>query len=151
MTAPVFLTRMKGSMRHRLDRVRAGAPDVDAGEQKQPDHVDEVPMPGGELETEVLARLELPGKRPQQADAQKDRSDDHVRAVKAGRHEEGRAVDVTFEGEMRVAVLVGLDAREGNPEQDRADQAPSQALTVVLEQRVVRPGDRRAAGEQDPR
>src|SRR5437660_1205765 len=37
----------------------ARAPDVDAGEQEQPDHVDEVPIPGGELEAEVLGRGEL--------------------------------------------------------------------------------------------
>src|SRR5690242_19453009 len=35
-------------------KVRAGAPNVDAGEQEQPHDVDEVPVPGGELETEVL-------------------------------------------------------------------------------------------------
>jgi hypothetical protein len=35
---------------------RAGAPDVDGGEQEQPDHVDEVPVPGSGLETEVLLR-----------------------------------------------------------------------------------------------
>src|SRR5918997_495618 len=37
----------------------AGAPDIDADEQEQPDHVDEVPVPGGELEAEMLGGREL--------------------------------------------------------------------------------------------
>ena len=53
--------------------------------------------------------------------------------------------------EGRVAVLVGLHAGEGEPEHDGEDQAPFQALAVVLQQRVMRPGDRRAGGEQDQR
>src|ERR1700674_2007890 len=39
----------------------AGAPDIDADEQEQPHHVDEVPVPGGELKAEVLGRAELTG------------------------------------------------------------------------------------------
>ena len=41
-------------------RRAAPAPDVDAGEQEQPHHVDEVPVPGGELEAEMLLRREVP-------------------------------------------------------------------------------------------
>ena len=44
-----------------LPRVGAAAPDVDAGEQQQPHHVDEVPVLGDELEAEMLGRLELAG------------------------------------------------------------------------------------------
>src|SRR6266516_2788197 len=138
------------SMHHGFG-MHARAPDVDAGEQEQPDHVDEMPVPGGELEAEMLGRLELTGKRAQQAYREKDRPDDHMRAMEAGRHEEGRAVDVAFEGEMRVAVLVSLDAGERDAEQDRADQAPFEALAIVLEQRMMRPGHRGAGGEQDQR
>jgi hypothetical protein len=35
-------------------------PDVDGGEQEQPDHVDEVPVPGGEFKAEVLLRRKVP-------------------------------------------------------------------------------------------
>ena len=41
----------------------AGAPHIDAGEQEQPHHVDEMPVPGGELEAEMLRRAELAGDR----------------------------------------------------------------------------------------
>src|SRR5215510_10196289 len=112
--------------------VDAGAPDVDAAEQEQPDHVDEVPVPGGELEAEMLGRFELAGKRAAQAHDQEDRADDHMEAVEAGRHEEGRAVDVAFEGKMRVAVLVGLYAGEAHAEQDGEDEAPFEALAVIV-------------------
>src|ERR1700712_87911 len=92
---------------------RARTPDVDAGEQEEPDHVDEMPVPGGELEAEMLGRRELAFERADEAYDQEDRADEHMRAMEAGRHEEGRAVIVAFEAECRVAVLVGLHAAFG--------------------------------------
>ena len=50
-----------------------------------------------------------------------------------------------------MAVFVGLHAGEQRAERDGADQAPLQALAVVLQQRVMRPGDGRAGGQQDQR
>src|SRR5437764_1892378 len=102
----------------------AGAPYIDADEQEQPDHIDEMPVPGGKLETEMLLRRELPGIGAQQADRQEDCANDHVEAVEAGGHEEGRAIDVARVMESRVAVLIGLDAGKGRAEQDGEDQAP---------------------------
>ncbi len=48
----------------------AGActPDVDRGEQEQPYHVNEVPVPGGRFEAEVLLGREVALQRPDQAD-----------------------------------------------------------------------------------
>src|SRR4029079_1226920 len=69
-------------------RVRACAPHVDGGEQEQPDHVDEVPVPGSRLEAEVGFRGEGALQRADEADEQEDRADQHVRAVEARRHEE---------------------------------------------------------------
>src|ERR1700736_4456004 len=86
------------------------APHIDAGEQEQPDHVDEVPVPGGELETEMLGRSEMAEIGADQANDQEGRADDHMRAVKAGRHEDSGAIDVAAEMKRGVAVLVGLDA-----------------------------------------
>src|SRR6478672_12365979 len=81
-------------------RVRhARTPHIDAGEQEQPDHVDEVPVPGGEFEAEVLGGREVALERARQAHDQEDRADDDMRAVEAGRHEEGGAVDVAAEVE----------------------------------------------------
>src|SRR3546814_4241356 len=59
---------------------------VDEDEQEQPDDVDEVPVPGGGLEAEMLFGGEVPLHRAEQADRQEDRSDDDVEAVEAGRH-----------------------------------------------------------------
>src|SRR4051794_35172907 len=80
----------------------AVSPDIDAEEQEQPDHVDEMPVPGGELETEMLGRREVAGIGAEQAHQQEDGADQHMETVEAGRHEEGRAVDVAAEGEGRV-------------------------------------------------
>ena len=38
------------------------APHIDAGEEEQPDDVDEMPVPGGRLEAEMLARGKWPVK-----------------------------------------------------------------------------------------
>src|ERR1700726_2618268 len=61
----------------------AGAPDIDADEQEQPHHVDEVPVPGGELEAEVLGRAELAGIGAYQAHDQEDGADQHVDTVRS--------------------------------------------------------------------
>src|SRR5687768_1252907 len=104
------------------------APDIDAGEQEQPDHVDEVPIPGGELEAEMLGRRELALVGADQAHGEKDGADYHMRAVETGRHEKGGAVDVAFEGEGGVAVLIRLHGGEGNTEQDGEDQTLLQTV-----------------------
>ena len=50
-----------------------------------------------------------------------------------------------------VAVLEGLAEREEDAEQDGADEAVPDALLVALEERMVRPGHRRARGQEDQR
>src|SRR5215213_3376097 len=90
----------------------ARPPDIDAGEQEQPDHVDEVPVPGGELEAEMLRRRELSLGSADQADGQEYGADDDMRAVEAGRHEESRAVNVAFEAEGGVHVFISLHSGE---------------------------------------
>src|SRR6266849_4482011 len=87
---------------------RTVAPDIDADEQEQPHHVDEMPVPGGEFEPEMLLRGEMAGIGAGEADDQEDGADQHVEAVEAGRHEEGRAIDIAGEREGGVAVLESL-------------------------------------------
>src|SRR6476660_6782784 len=53
----------------------AVAPDIDADKQEQPDHVHEVPVPGGEFEAEMLGRRKMPGIGSEQADQQEDGAD----------------------------------------------------------------------------
>src|SRR5436190_10275302 len=126
----------------------AVAPDIDADEQEQPDHVDEMPIPGGEFEAEVLGGAEMAGIGARQANDQEYGSDQHMEAVEAGRHEEGGAVYIAREMESSVNVFPSLHAAEGGPEQDREDQAILQSLPIVLQQCVVRPRHRGAGSEQ---
>src|SRR5215211_1874115 len=114
----------------------AVAPDIDAEEKKQPDHVDEVPVPGGEFEAEMLGWTEVSGIGAEQTDDQEDGADQHVEAVESGRHEEGGAVDVARERKRGMGVFVGLHASEAGAEQDGEDQTVFEALPVVLQQRV---------------
>src|ERR1700738_3939522 len=94
-TGPHFAWKRYGrSMRAVSHGFGAGAPDIDADEQEQPHHVDEMPVPGGEFEAEMLGRREVSGIGAEQADQQEDGADQHMEAVEAGRHEEGRAADI---------------------------------------------------------
>src|SRR6266545_608123 len=131
------------------------APHIDAREQEEPNHVDEMPVPGGGLEAEMLRRLEMTGERAEQADGQEDGADDDMKAMEAGRHEEGRAVDVAAivaaEGEGGVGIFIGLDRSEERAQEDGADEAPFEAPAVVVEESVMRPGDGCSGGQQDER
>jgi hypothetical protein len=59
------------SVRGCADDRAAIAPDIDRDEQEQPDHVHEVPVPGGEFEAEMLFRREVTGIDAEQADQRK--------------------------------------------------------------------------------
>ena len=64
----------------------ACAPDIYAGEQKQPYDVDEVPVPGGEFEAEMLGRREVAFQSADQAaDAGEDTRSEHYVSSTAGR------------------------------------------------------------------
>src|SRR5688500_10177945 len=133
------------SMRRRAP----AAPDIDGDEQEQPHDVDEVPVPGGRLEPEMLLGGEVALVGADQADGQEDGADDDMGAVEAGRHEEGGAVDVALKVERRVDIFITLDEAEQQAEEDGAPQALLQPLAVAMDQRMVRPGDGRARAEQD--
>jgi hypothetical protein len=125
--------------------------DVDEGEQEQPDHVHEVPVPGSEFEAEVFLRRHATGKQADQAYDQEQRTDHNVGTVEAGRHEEGRTIERTVEAELCVAVFEHLQRGEGHAEQDGDEEAQLCAGTVVMLQRVVRPGNSGTRQEQDQR
>ena len=71
----------------------SATPNVNAGEQEQPDDIDKVPVPGCSFETEMVIILKVAANRPYQADEQEDRTDDHMETVEAGGHEEGRRIN----------------------------------------------------------
>src|SRR6476646_9575058 len=106
---PLVPRRMRGAL-------GAGAPHVDAGKQEQPHHVDEMPVPGRELEAEMLRGREMAEIGADQTDDQECRPDDDMSTMKSRRHEECRAVDVATVVKRRVAIFVALHHREGEPE-----------------------------------
>src|SRR3546814_1551109 len=63
-----------------------------------------------------------------QADDQEDRADEHMEAVEAGRHEEGRRIVDRAEGERRFGIFIGLDHREDRAQDDRRPQTLLQAF-----------------------
>src|SRR5262245_9324166 len=130
---------------------RARSPNVYAREEEQPYDVDEMPVPGGEFEAEMLFGGEVACQRSEQTNDEENRADDHVGTMKACRHEKRGAVNVAFESEVRVRVFVSLHAGEGEAERDGKDQAPFQSLPIIFKQSMVRPGHRRARSEKNQR
>ena len=128
---------------------RSAAPPVNADEQEQPDHVNEVPVPGCRLEAEMMIRREVAGPAAEPADTEEGGADDHVEAVEAGRQIEGRSVDAVGETEGSVAVLISLQNGEKRTEQNGKTEAELELVPLVLDQGVVCPGHR-AAGQQTP-
>src|SRR5262249_14784768 len=108
-----------------------------------------MPVPRGELEAEMLRRREMSEIDTKQAHDQKRRADDDGCSMEDGGHEESGAVNVAAEIESRVAIFVGLHAGECQTKDDRQDQTPLEALAVVFQKRVVRPGHGRAGSEQN--
>src|SRR3546814_14315386 len=70
--------------------------------------VDEMPVPGGGFEAEMLARREIALVRADQAHDQEQRADDDVEAVEARRHEARRAIVQAFERERGVRNSISL-------------------------------------------
>ena len=139
--------------------MRAAAPSalqpVDEDEQAEPDHVDEVPVPGHRFEREVAARREMAVQHSEPDDRQHDRADGDVQAVKSGQHEERRTVDAGAElqSELRVGLVVlgRLQGDESEAQQERRRPERSSAGAVPGDQRVVRDRHGHAARQQDGR
>src|SRR3546814_5723444 len=55
---PLFVHSLVGGSAA-VDRRAPAAPDIDSDEEEQPHHVDEMPVPGGGFEAEMLARGEI--------------------------------------------------------------------------------------------
>src|SRR5690242_18868235 len=131
-----------------VDGDAGAAPPIDTDEEEQPDDVDEVPVPRRGLESEMMIGTEMASDPADQADEKEGRADDDMRAVEARRHEEGRRIDALGEAESGVAVLIGLQTGEADAEDHGKREALDQALAVVLQERVMRPGHGRARGQQ---
>ena len=78
-----------------------------------------------------------------------------METVEASGHEEGRAIDiaaiVAIEGKGGMGIFIGLDRGEQQTEADGEGETPFQALAIVGQERVMRPGDGRARGQQNQR
>ncbi len=69
-------------------------PHIDESEQKQPNDINEVPIPGSENQPQMLLGRELPGEGSPKANRQKDGADDDMGAVESRGHEEDPAIDI---------------------------------------------------------
>lgn len=114
----------------------------------EPDHVNEVPVPGGAFEAEVVVRGEVALEHADQHHGQHRRAHDHVKAVKAGEHEEERAVGAG--GELQVQLVVGmvvlesLADHEDRAQHNRQEEPEFGFAAMVFAQRMVRDRERDA-------
>ena len=126
------------------NREGLGAPNVDGCKQEQPYHINKVPIPSSSFKTNVLFLCEVTALQADQTHQQEDRTDNNVEAMKASRHEEVRAIDVTRKAKRRVGVFIHLESSEDQAKHHRKDQTVFHVFTVVfVHKSVVRPSCRR--------
>jgi len=63
--------------------------DVNESEQKEPNHINEVPVPRGRFEAEMLLRRKPAAHQTRPTYEQEDRSDEDMQTVKTRGQEEG--------------------------------------------------------------
>src|SRR5690606_16442740 len=83
---------------------KSGTEYVNEDKQAHPDHVHEVPVPGGGLEAEGIVVGEVALQGPQPLDQQHEGAEGHVGAAEAGEHEEGGAKDAGYQGQATYGV-----------------------------------------------
>ena len=93
-----------------------------------------MPVPRGELEPDVVARSELAHEGAHETDKKEDHADNDMRAVEAGRHEEGRAIDRILKAERRVDIFICLGEHEQHAEGDPERKKILEFLPVALSQ-----------------
>ena len=99
----------------------------------------------------MALRGEVIGQRAQQAHQQKHRADNHVKAVKSGRHEKCGTVNMAGKPERRMLIFIGLKNREQRPQSDSQHQPPFQPFAVAMLQRMVGPSNGGAGCQQNQR
>ena len=100
-------------------RARCRTQNIDDDKKEQPDNVYKVPIPRGRFKPEMVLRGEVTSQCAQQADQQKHRADNHMKAVKSGRHEKGSTVNMAGEPKGRMLIFENLENREQNAQSDR--------------------------------
>src|SRR4030088_1386388 len=107
-------------MRLSLACRRSALEPVHEDKQQEPDDIDEMPVPRGGFEREMMLRVEMTAEGPQEHDRQHDCADRHVKTVESREHEERRAIDSRRQLEVELAVsvgvLVGLESKERKSE-----------------------------------
>ena len=83
-----------------------------------------------------------------ETDSQEDRTYNDVKAVKSGRHIEGRAVIQPTKRKWCDGIFVRLNSTEQHPEKDGQPKAFFKTLAVSMDKRVVCPCNRRTRAQQ---
>ena len=117
------------------------SPKIDRHEEEHPHHVNEVPVPSGKFEAQMLLWREVAIVDAQQANGEEDRADNDVEAMEARRHEEGRAVNITSKAEGGVGVFVSLNAGEADGENNGQPERLLYAVAIIVQQGMMRPSD----------
>src|SRR3984885_12890588 len=103
-----------------------------------------MPIPGGELEPDVMVRGELAPVGAHETDKEEKNADDDVGAMKAGAHEEGGAIDRVLEAEWCVDVFVTLGEDEQHAKRDAECKKELELRAVSLAQLIMGHVDRGA-------
>ena len=112
---------------------------IDEAEQEQPNHINEMPIPGSRFQAEMVVRFEMALGGADQANQQKQGADQYMQTVKACCHEECGTIDPGGKGKGRVGVFIGLYTGENRAQQDRDSQTLNRAFGITFTHRVMGP------------
>ena len=117
-------------------------------EQSQPDHVNEVPVPGNGFKREVVVGSEMAFQRAQPNNREHDRADRHVQTVETGEHKEGLAVDAGAQLQatlgVSLVILQSLATYEDETQDEGQCQKDRKHSSVASAQGVMGNGNRNA-------
>ena len=114
---------------------------IDANKQKQPHHIDKMPIPRGGFESEVVCGREASIDGAHKTYSKKDGSHDDVESMESRCHKEGRGVDAIREGKRGFGILIGLQERKEDSKRNRAGESIDESVIVAFDEGVMRPGD----------
>ena len=127
------------------------APEINIDEQEYPDHVNEVPIPGGRFKTDMLIRFEMTFTGTNCTHGQEAGTDKNVETVKASRQIEGRRIYTVRQTEGGFGVFMNLKTQKDKAEYDGDPSPKNRLATVAVDQSVVSIGDCGARGQQNER
>ena len=127
---------------------RGRTPPINIYVEEDPYHVDEMPVPGSGLKTNMCVRREGSSSGPKIADYQKNRPDKYVEPMEAGGKIKGRGINTIAQTKGQNDIFINLHAQENDTQQDRNAGPIDHPFVIIFQYCMVGNGNGQARREQ---